>query len=97
MPVKKHSFVYHSLIGLMDINHIGFKDSVLGGPVPQVEVLNVRAPDVQSESFASEGDTRSWVFPPNCMPRCQDWVVLPRHVSAFLTCFNVVYSHLPNV
>ena len=52
MPVKKHSFVYHSLMGLMDINHVGFKDWVLGGDVPQVEVLKVGASAVQSESFA---------------------------------------------
>ena len=45
--------------------------------------------DVWSKHFSLEGETESWVFPPESKVLCQGWVLWRECVSAFPTCFNL--------
>lgn len=76
---------------------LAFRAECFGGACPSNGSLKVGAPDVQSKSFASEGDTRSWAFPPNCIARCQGELYGEGMPQPFLPVSIWVFSHLPNV
>lgn len=44
-----------------------FRSPCYGGAVLQEEVLKIRAMDVESKSFSSQGESGSYEFPCDCM------------------------------
>lgn len=59
------------------------QSQVLWGPFPQVEALNVGAPDMWSKPFSPEGEAGSWVFPLDWMVLCVEWGLWQECDSAF--------------
>lgn len=63
-PVRNYFLVFNSILSLVDTGSIGFLSQTFWGPVSQVKVLKVGAPDMGSKTLAPQGEAQSCVFPP---------------------------------
>lgn len=63
-PFKSCLWVHYSLVGLMNTSPIFFQSRMFWGHIPQMEVLEVGAPDVGSKTFSFQEEAGSCSFPP---------------------------------